>query len=120
MPGVKPSMWKAMDKRTQLLALAKLRQATRWPGYKCIGDYPTGAYAGAYECDFVSPYTKTAGNVDAEIMVMLQDWASDRFLSGPLHEPSATLGHTPNLPTNRNLIRLLKTTFGLTLTDVYG
>jgi hypothetical protein len=58
-----------MDKQDALLALAKLRQGTRWPGYNCIGDY----HAGAYECDLVSPYTKSAGNVDAEIMVMLQD-----------------------------------------------
>ncbi len=51
---------------------------------------------------------------------MLQDWASDGFLIGPLHEPSVKLGHSPSLPTNRNLIRLLKTTFGVTLKDVYG
>lgn len=105
-----------MDKRSELLALAKLRQNTRYPGYTCIGDY----HSRAYECDFVSPYTKTAGNIDAEIMVVLQDWASDEFLKGPLHEPSAKLGHSPNLPTNRNLNELLKKTFGLTLRDVYG
>ncbi|HEV7681358.1 MAG TPA: hypothetical protein VGO68_04505 [Pyrinomonadaceae bacterium] len=105
-----------MDKQSELLALAKLRQRTRYPGYRCIGDY----HAGVYECDFVSPYTKTAGNVDAEIMVMLQDWASDEFLSGPVHEPSVKLGHGPTLPTNRNLTRLLLTTFGLKLPDVYG
>jgi len=107
-----------MAKQSELLALAKLRQRTRYPGYKCIGD--DDYHAGAYECDFVSPYTKTAGNIDAKIMVMLQDWASDEFLRGPFHEPSAKLGHSPNLPTNRNLIRLLKTTFGVTLPDVYG
>ena len=58
------------DKNARLLALARLRQATRWPGYKSIADY----HHGVYECDFVSPYTKTAGNVDAEVMVLLQDW----------------------------------------------
>lgn len=105
-----------MDKQDALLALAKLRQGTRWPGYNCIGDY----HAGAYECDLVSPYTKSAGNVDAEIMVMLQDWASDEALRGPLHEPSMKLGHTPSRPTNRNLIRLLDRTFGITLHDTYG
>lgn len=106
----------SMNKRAKLLALAKLRQATRWPGYNCIGDY----HEGAYECDLVSPYTKTAGNVNAEIMVMLQDWASDGFLSGPFHEPSAMLGHTPSRPTNRNLTKLLDRVFGLTLRDTYG
>lgn len=105
-----------MDKETELLALAKLRQSTGYLGYKSIGDY----HAGAYECDLVSPYTKTAGNIDAEVMVILQDWASDEFLRGPLHEPSAKLGHTPTLPTNRNLTRLLNITFGLTLREIYG
>src|SRR6185312_1982768 len=105
-----------MTKQSDLFALAKLRQRTRYPGYNCIGDY----HAGSYESDFVSPYTKTAGAVDAEIMVMLQDWASDEVLSDKLHEPSATLGHDPSLPTNRNLNRLLNKTFGLTLQDIYG
>ena len=84
-----------MDKRAELLKLAKLRQATRWEGYKCIGDY----HDGIYECDFVSPYTKTAGNVDAEILVMLQDWSSDESLKGSIDYGAATLGHTPHLPT---------------------
>jgi len=105
-----------MGKQSELLALTKLRQSTRYPGYKCIGDY----HSGAYESDFVSPYTKTAGNVDAEIMVMLQDWASDGVLSKKLHEPSVSWGHEPSLPTNRNLIRLLNENFGLHLQDVYG
>ena len=65
-----------LDKQSSLLRLARMRQSTRWPAYKCVGDYR----GGVYECDFVSPYTK-AGNVDAEIMVMLQDWSSDDSLS---------------------------------------
>jgi uracil-DNA glycosylase len=96
--------------------LARFRQATRWKGYKCIGDY----HAGAYECDFVSPYTKTAGNIDAEIMIVLQDWASDDFLRGPFSEDSAKLGHSPHYPTNQNLSWILKRIFGLTLRDTYG
>jgi hypothetical protein len=105
-----------MNKQAELLALAKLRQATQWRGYKRIGDY----HAGAYECDFVSPYTKTAGNVNAEIMVMLQDWSSDESLSSAFDEDSAKLGYVQYLPTNRNLSRLLSATFGLTLRDIYG
>jgi hypothetical protein len=73
-----------------------------------------------YECDYVSPYTKTAGNVDAEVMVMLQDWSSDERLSGPFREDSAKLGYTRHLPTNQNLSRLLNATFGLTIRDIYG
>ena len=104
------------DKRAELLALARKRQATRWSGYTCVGDY----HDGVDECDFVSLYSKTAGNVDARILVMLQDWSSDSSLSGPFDEDSATFGHTRNLPTNRNLIRLLKATFDVNLEDVYG
>ncbi len=52
-----------MNKHLRLLALSKLRQAARWPGYKSIADY----HDGLYECDFVSPFTKTAGNVNAEV-----------------------------------------------------
>ena len=68
-----------MDKRARLLELARERQADRWPGYAAIGDY----HEGRYECDFVSPYTRSAANVDAQVMVLLQDWASDASLSGP-------------------------------------
>lgn len=99
-----------------MLALAKLRQATRWPGYTSIADY----HDGVYECDLVSPYTKTAGNVNAEAMVLLQDWSSDESLSQPLDENARRLGYTPTLPTNRRLEQLLKTTFGLSLSDIYG
>ena len=83
---------------------------------KRISDY----HDSGYECDHVSPYTKTAGNVDAEIMVVLQDWASHDALKGPFSNDSATLGHTPHLRTNRNLTRLLHKTFGLSLSEVYG
>src|SRR2546423_4086791 len=105
-----------MDKRAQLLALARQRQATRWPGYNCIGDY----HGGIYECDFVSPYTKSASNVDADVFVLLQDWSSDVSLSGPFDEDSAKLGYSRHIPTNQNLIRLLGETFGFDLHDTYA
>jgi restriction system protein len=77
-------------------------------------------HGGAYECDFVSPYTKSAGNVDADVMVMLQDWSSDERLSGPLDTNAKELGHTPTLPTNRNLTELLREHFHVALSEVYG
>ena len=45
-----------MDKHLRLLDLARLRQMTRRLGYRFIGDY----HEGRYECDFVSPYTRSA------------------------------------------------------------
>ena len=105
-----------MDKHSKLRTLAKIRQTTRWEGYKRIGDYQRGAY----ECQYVSPFTKSAGNVDAEVFVLLQDWSSDDSLRLGLDDETVTLGHTPSLATNRNLMRLLRSAFGLTLADTYA
>src|SRR5712691_9645431 len=102
-----------LDKRSALLRLAKVRQNTRWPGYKCIGDYD----GGVYECDFVSPYTKGAGNVDAEVMFILQDWTSDESLSKGFDEDLAKLGYSRHVRTNINLKDLLNTIFGLSFAD---
>src|SRR5262245_49000192 len=105
-----------MDKATRLLELARRRQACRWPGYKPLADY----HDGAYECDFVSPYTKSAGNVDATAMIILQDWSSHDRLSADLDADAVAFGYTPSLPTNRNLARLLDVHLGLTLAETYG
>jgi len=115
-PNPGSSRQTTINKHAALLALARKRQANPWEGYKAIGGY----HGGAYECDFVSPYTKTAGNVDSEIFVMLQDWCSDSLLSKPLDPKIADLGHLPRLPTNRNLAKMLQACFGKTLADVYG
>jgi uracil-DNA glycosylase len=105
-----------MNKAARLLDLAHKRQMSRWPGYKPLAEY----HDGAYECDLVSPYTKAAGNIDAAVMILLQDWSSDDRLSGELDSCAATLGLTPSLPTNRNLDRLLKVHFGLSLRETYA
>ena len=85
-------------------------------GYGQIGDY----HDGAYECDFVSPYTKSAGNVDAEIFVLLQDWSSDEALRGTLDSDCVLYGLTRTLPTNKRLVELLRHHFGVELGDVYA
>jgi hypothetical protein len=104
------------DKHTRLLDLAAIRKKTRWPGYKCIGDY----HGGKYECDFVSPYTRGACNVDAEMIILLQDWASDDVLSGPYLHARVTVGHDPTRGTNKRLQKLLGEHFRLALKDVYA
>jgi restriction system protein len=104
------------DKHSCLGALAAIRRNARWPRYKCIGDY----HGGAYECDFVSPYTKSAGNVDATLMVLLQDWASDDVLRRPLLRDRITLGHDSSVRTNQRLQRLLHQHFLLELEQVYA
>lgn len=105
-----------MDKHACLRELARLRQKTRWPGYKCIGDY----HDGLYECEFVSPYTRRACNVDAEVMILLQDWSCDEVLRGPVLAERLTLGHDPRRATNKRLKDLLCQHFRLELSDVYA
>ncbi|MEZ6006497.1 MAG: hypothetical protein R3F05_01835 [Planctomycetota bacterium] len=65
----------------------------------------------------MAPYTKSAGSVDADVLLMLQDWSSSDFLSGPLDEDAIHYGHTPSLETNRNLKALLRDHLGLGLTQ---
>lgn len=104
------------NKRRALQTLAKKRQLSRWPGYKNIGQF----HQGAYECLHVSPYTKSANNVDSPIMVFLQDWTSEESIRRGRDDDCVQFGYTPSLPTNRNLIRLLMTSFGLDLNEVFA
>ncbi|MEX0654160.1 MAG: hypothetical protein WD534_09985 [Phycisphaeraceae bacterium] len=103
-------------KHQQLHALTVKRKTSCWHGYHQIGDF----HDGAYESDHVSPYTISAGNPDADVFILLQDWASADGLAGPIDQETVEFGHTPSLPTNRNLVRLLNTHFGLTLADTYA
>src|SRR5262245_49575735 len=105
-----------METLSRLMALGRKRQRSRWDGYGCIGDY----HNGIYECEFVSPYSKSAHNVDASLMVLLQDWASHDYLSGPLDRDAATIGYTPWRSTNKNLIELLQKHFAYELRDTFA
>ena len=105
-----------LSKEDGLRDLANRRKKSRWDGYRCIGDF----HAGAYECDFVSPYTRGACNIDAELMLLLQDWASDDVLREPILEARYTIGHDPTRMTNIRLKQLLKNHFGFELHDIYA
>ncbi len=105
-----------VNKRDSLRVLATKRKETFWPPHCSIGDY----HDGAYECEFVSPYTKSAGNVDSDIFVLLQDWSSDDYLRGSLDADCINYGLTRSFPTNRRLVELLKEHFGARLEDIYA
>ncbi|WP_444956953.1 hypothetical protein [Microbulbifer sp. ZKSA002] len=96
--------------------MAKERQQVKKEGYKNIGDF----HNGIYDCDYVSPYTKSANNIDASVMVLLQDWLGVDKLSGPIIQDAVDLGHIPSLPTNKRLKDLLQRHFGLSLSDIYA
>ena len=93
-----------------------IQQKNDWTGYKSIADF----HNGAYDCEYVSPYTKCAPNADASIFVVLQDWSSDQWLSGPLDYEVQRLGYSPSLPTNINLKGLLKNHLGVELEEVFA
>lgn len=86
------------------------------PGSETLADY----HDGIYDCDFVSPYTRSAGNMDSDAMVILQDWASDEVLRGEVLEERVRLGHDPSRATNRRLKELLQRHFGVGLAEVYA
>jgi restriction system protein len=104
-----------MEKENKLLELARKRQSTRYEGYTSIGDYDNGVW----ECDYVSPYSKSSHNPDSDILIVLQDWCSSGSFDGSVCEVTLQLGYSPSVRTYRNLIALLREHFGLELPDVY-
>lgn len=88
--------------------------------YNLIGDYHDGAHEG----DYVSPYTKSGGNLDADVMVLLQDWSSHHALTGNMDRAMLsqiiTQGRNPSRSTNKNLDRLLKDHFNLPIQLTYA
>jgi restriction system protein len=95
--------------------LADLRCRTRWGSYAHPEDY------GYDFSDLVSPYTRTAGNRAADIVIVLQDWISHEGITKRGFDPILQqLGHDPKIQTNIRLKRWLGEYLGLELSDVYG
>lgn len=104
-------------KQERLLALARRRQwAEPWPGSFRVADF----HNGAFECDYVSPWTKSAHNVDSDVMLVGQDWASADRLAGPFDPEVSRLGHDKKIPTNRHLQRLLREHLQLEFANTYA
>ena len=85
--------------------------------YKKLGDFQRGAYD---ENDYVVPWSKSAFNLDADTMVVGQDWASAEFLRAKFDPVQKELGYTPRLAANRNLFFFLQTYFNCEFKDVYA
>jgi hypothetical protein len=84
----------ANQKKDDLLELVKKRQAHRSPRYFNLADF----HGGFYECDFVSPWTISANNLNASLMLIGQDWSSSDSLKRPRDEKMKRIGQTWNLP----------------------
>ena len=104
------------------LIVARRRAAEGWAttetpttprAYRAIGDF----HDRAYECEHVSPVSIAAHNLDAKVMLMGQDWDSEK---GCEREPRRPVrGYDPKLATNIFLDTLLEKTFGLERCDVF-
>lgn len=105
-----------LSKKQLLHELAEKRRNDRWPGYSTIADF----HGGIYECDYVSPYTKSAHNLNARIFVMMQDWSSSDSLARPICWDSVNYGYTRRKGSNINLQKLLQEFIGITLPQTYA
>ena len=105
-----------MTKYELLCELGLRRKRSTWAGYHSVNHY----HAGAYDCEYVSPYSKGASNANASIFVLLQDWSSDEWLNGPLDSEVLQFGYSPKLPTNKNLSDLLERHFGAKLKEIFA
>jgi len=88
----------------------------RLNGFKNIGDF----HDGYYECQkYVSPWTKSGANFDADIMIIGQDWCGENLLKEPKNSSLRNKGYDASYPTNKNLDDLLDKAFGIGRTDCY-
>jgi uracil-DNA glycosylase len=104
------------EKSVALLKLAKRRQTESLPPHFNVADF----HNGYYECDYVSPWSISAHNLNASLMLVGQDWSSSERLTLPVDEEQRRLGQTWGLPTNKNLRRLLESHLQLKFENTYA
>ena len=104
------------DKAERLVRLARRRRSEVPAGYRDISQF----HQGRYDCDFVSPWSKSANNLSADLMIIAQDWASEEFLNRPFNPRLAEAGHDEELATNVALRAVLKEHLGLEFGQTYA
>lgn len=104
------------QKCAALRLLARKRRRDSLQGYCRLIDF----HGGYYECCFVSPWTKSANNVDADVMLFGQDWSSSDRLNRPRNFEQRKYGQTPKLRTNVNLREFLKQNMQLDFSETYA
>jgi uracil-DNA glycosylase len=107
----------AAQKREELLHLAKVR---KHDNDLCPPHYHLACFhGGKYECDYVSPWSKLAHNLDAELMIIGQDWASSDVSNEEFDEDRMIRGQKYSSKTNTNLREFLKL-MRLEFSDTYA
>ena len=109
----------ANQKHVEIKRIVVRRKTARWDKYCNFVDFRNGIY----ECNHVSPYSHGAQNVNAKVMLVLQDWGSIDYLKNLCdkdQESLSQLGRDPKLFTNKNITDLLNRHFHLNLADTYA
>lgn len=110
-----------LDKQAALLALAKKRQSESFEGYSRRYLRFSDILDGYYECDHVVPWTISARNVDAELMLISQDWASEEFLlKTGKDKKQKELGQVEDLATNVQTRAMLEKHMKLSFRETYA
>lgn len=109
-----------MDKHAAMTMLVAKRRAEANGRYHQLHQYDDGSW----DFDFVVPWTKSACRLDADLMIIGQDWASENYLrrnnDATKRERRALTGQDAHLATNQNLKRLLAQHFGLSFSQTYA
>ncbi|MET4290103.1 uracil-DNA glycosylase [Bradyrhizobium sp. LB8.2] len=109
-----------MDREAAMAALVAKRRAEIGGRYHHLHLYD----GGSWDFDFVVPWTKSACNLDADLMIIGQDWASQGYLrrndGAKKRADRAMTGQDAHLATNQNLKRLLASHFGLCFSQTYA
>jgi restriction system protein len=98
------TMMTAERKHEELLRLVEQRRSERLSPHFNLHDF----HGGFYDCPHVSPWSISACNVDAELMLIGQDWVSSNILEREPDELRRKLGQDPSSSTNRNLGEFLQ------------
>lgn len=111
-----------MDKASELSQIVAKRHAETHAAYHHLHSFDNGLW----DCEHVVPWTKSASNLNAALMVIGQDWASENFLREPRYNTPERIGARKSagqdeyLPTNRRLKSLLRAHFGLEFAQTYA
>ena len=99
------------EQAQRLAALAKKRRYEELPlHYSDVSSFHGGGYD---DRRFVSPWTKSAHNVDNRLMIIAQDWTSEDYLKRePLNQKLAERGFDETFETNKCLSSLLREYMG--------
>ncbi|TYL76750.1 hypothetical protein [Bradyrhizobium cytisi] len=111
-----------MDKAKALLELVAKRRRETHTQYHHFHSFD----GGIWDFDYVVPWTKSACNLNARLMIIGQDWASEEFLRSPKNNKPDRIaarkatGQDEKLRTNRRLKELLEKHFSLSFSETYA